>query len=132
MITRAPCAVRQQGWLDAAAHGITGETVIEGMPNGSPPLLAGTGAVVAGPYLAGTSPAADAIGCIVDAADFTQAASAAPGQLVTIFGAGIGPATPAGYDPSGAGLPFALGGASVAVNGEPARSSTRHPARSIS
>jgi uncharacterized protein (TIGR03437 family) len=105
--------------LDAVTHGIAGETVIEGMPNGVAPLLAGT-AVVSGAFVAPVVPASDAIGCMVDAADFTQAAAVAPGQLVTIFGTGIGPATPAGYDPNAPSLPFAVGGASVAVNGEPA------------
>jgi uncharacterized protein (TIGR03437 family) len=59
----------------------------------------------------------DPIACITDAADFTQAAPVAPGQLLTIFGAGIGPATPAVYDPNAASLPTMLGGASVTVNG---------------
>jgi len=77
--------------------------------------------VVSAPYLARVGQVStalfDPIACITDSADFTQAAPVAPGQLLTIFGTNIGPATPASYDPHSTSLPTTLGGAGVVVNG---------------
>jgi uncharacterized protein (TIGR03437 family) len=111
--------------LDAITHAIASETVLEGVAQTTAPLLAldaqHAATLVSGPYLAriGQVSAAlfDPIACVTDAADFTQAAPVAPGQLLTIFGTNIGPATPAIYDPNSPALPTTLGGASVVVNG---------------
>jgi uncharacterized protein (TIGR03437 family) len=113
--------------LDAASFAVVSETVVEGAAQGTGtgPLLAldaqHGATLVSGPHVARVGQVStalfDPIACITDAADFTQAAPVAPGQLLTIFGTGIGPATPAAYDPNAAALPTMLGGASVTVNG---------------
>jgi uncharacterized protein (TIGR03437 family) len=113
--------------LDATRHAIVSETAVEGAAQGSGrgPLLAldaqHGATLVSGGYVARVgqvSPALfDPIACITDAADFTQAAPVAPGQLLTIFGTNIGPAIPAVYDSTSPSLPTALGGVSVVVNG---------------
>jgi uncharacterized protein (TIGR03437 family) len=113
--------------LDATTHAIVSETVVEGVAQGTGAglLLAldpqHGATLVSGPYLARVGQVStalfDPIACITDSADFTQAAPVAPGQLLTIFGTGIGPTTPAVYDPASPSLPTALGGAGVVVNG---------------
>jgi uncharacterized protein (TIGR03437 family) len=111
--------------LDASTHAIVSETVVEGAVQPTAPLFAldaQHGATLAsGPYLARigqvTTALFDPIACVTDAADFTQAAPVAPGQVLTIFGTNIGPATPAKYDPNSPALPTTLGGARVVVNG---------------
>ena len=113
--------------LDAATHAILSETVVEGAPQGTGagPLLAldaqHGATLVSGPFFARVGQVStalfDPVACITDSADFTQAAPVAPGQLLTIFGTNIGPATPAVYDPASPSLPTTLGGAGVPVNG---------------
>jgi uncharacterized protein (TIGR03437 family) len=111
--------------LDAATHAIVSETVVEGAAQVTAPLLAldaqHAATLVRGPYIARIAQIStalfDPIACITDAADFTQAAPVAPGQVLTIFGTNIGPATPATYDPNSPALPTTLGGARVVVNG---------------
>ncbi len=74
----------------------------------------------AGGYLArvplGGGPAPDALACVTDAVDFTQAAPIVPGQLLTVFGNNIGPVQAAAYTPSTM-PPTTLGGVSVTLNG---------------
>ena len=80
--------------------------------------IAGFGAAGAkvwsvGPRFAGES--------VVHAASFA-AGPVAPGQIVSIFGAGLGPATPVrgAVDPETGRIPSALGGVSVLLDEEPA------------
>jgi uncharacterized protein (TIGR03437 family) len=116
--------------LDPNGAAITSESTIDGVPNSAVQLglaLAPQGGAVlvaGGPYAAVVPTlgdgAQDAIGCIADSLDYSQGGIVAPGQLLTIFGTGIGPATAASYDPSATSLPAVLGGVSVLVNGQPA------------
>lgn len=113
--------------VDAASHAIVSGIVMEGATQGTGygPLLAvdaqHAATLVSGSYLTRVNPAStavsDSIACITDAADYTQAAPVAPGQLLTIFGTNIGPATPAVYDSTSPSLPTTLGGVSITVNG---------------
>jgi len=57
-------------------------------------------------------------GTIVNTASLSSPGIVAPGELITIFGAGVGPSTPV-TAPSGA-LPTTLGGTTVTINGAPA------------
>jgi uncharacterized protein (TIGR03437 family) len=52
----------------------------------------------------------------VNAASLTGGGTVAPGELVSIYGVGLGPATPVSA-PSGAPLPVTLGGTQVSFNG---------------
>lgn len=60
--------------------------------------------------------------CTTDAADFASLSSVAPGQLVSLFGEGIGPDRPAQAQPVDGLIPVSLGftGISVTFNGVPA------------
>ena len=110
--------------LDAAGASISALSLIEGVqPGYSGPVLAVNeqrAILAGGGYLAqvvpGTPVSKDAITCITDAADFAQSGPVAAGQLLTVFGTAIGPASPLTADVSQA-LPMSLGGASVLVNG---------------
>jgi uncharacterized protein (TIGR03437 family) len=52
----------------------------------------------------------------VNAASYTGAGTVAPGELISIYGVGLGPVTPLSA-PSGTSLPLTLGGAQVSFNG---------------
>jgi len=58
---------------------------------------------------------------VVGGADFTGG-GVAPGEIITVFGDGIGPVAgvQAALDPATGGLPTALGGVRVLIDGEPA------------
>jgi uncharacterized protein (TIGR03437 family) len=110
--------------LDAKGASVTGEWLVEGVNPGAAQtgLVAnpqgGMDLVTASPYLAKTSATpADSIACIDDPFDWAQAGTISPGQLLSISGSSIGPATPAAYDANSSTLPTTLGGASILVNG---------------
>ena len=63
--------------------------------------------------------AQDSVTCLVDAMDYTQASTIAPGQLLAIFGTDVGPSQAAVFDASGL-PPLSLGGVSVTIGGVPA------------
>jgi uncharacterized protein (TIGR03437 family) len=64
-----------------------------------------------------TSPSA---GCVVDAAAYSYAYSISPGELVTLFGSGMGPTPGVGFQLVNGQVPTLLGGTQVLVDGEPA------------
>jgi uncharacterized protein (TIGR03437 family) len=118
--------------LDATDFSVASTSVVEGAPycEDCGPILAigprGNLDVLSrsGPWRApipvdGSNPQ-DPIACITDSADFAQSGPVAPGQLLSIFGNSIGPATPVSYDPTLPALPTTLGGVSLSVNGEAA------------
>jgi uncharacterized protein (TIGR03437 family) len=124
-------------WIDGSAPGATGITLAEGnvwitgptpapdVPF-SPGVLAPTNlkpGYLEGAYLSAVSFAAGvntgpAIGCVLDAANLTHAGAVAGFQLLSIFGANLGPtpgvAAPDGTDPS-------IGGVSITFDGNPAQ-----------
>ena len=55
--------------------------------------------------------------CVTDAANMAPLSSVAPGQLVSLFGRGIGPDFPISGQPQDGSFPRSLGGASVTFNG---------------
>lgn len=57
-------------------------------------------------------------GCVVDAASFTVEQTISPGQVVTIFGSGLGPARGVSFQLVNGQVPTSLGGTQVLVNGE--------------
>lgn len=60
------------------------------------------------------------LACVVDPASTSLVGPVAPGQLITLFGAGIGPAQPlTGLSTAGT-VPLSLGGVSVTFDGTPA------------
>ncbi len=64
---------------------------------------------------------ASPIGCVTDAANWTLIGPVAPGQLLTLFGNGIGPSNPvSGLIAGESSVPTALGGLSVTFDGQPA------------
>jgi uncharacterized protein (TIGR03437 family) len=61
----------------------------------------------------------NAVGCVTDAPTMTLIGPVAPGQLLTLYGNGIGPSQPAiGLVGGEAALPTSLGGVSVTFDGE--------------
>lgn len=61
------------------------------------------------------------IGCITDSPTTTLIGPVAPGQLITLYGNGLGPTEPiVGMENCAASLPTLLGGVSVTFNGTPA------------
>ncbi len=83
------------------------------------------------PYLASSSgllqvvqgPSSDAMpfaGCVVDAASFGVENAISPGEMVTIFGSGLGPTPGLSFQLIDGKVPRSLGGTQVLVNGEPA------------
>ncbi len=78
---------------------------------------------VSGAFLERTnfSVAASPVGCVTDATSMILLGPAAPGQLITLYGNGIGPSQPVvGLIGGGSGVPTSLGGVSVTFDGQPA------------
>jgi len=61
-----------------------------------------------------------ALVCTTDAANMAPLSSVAPGQLVSLFGRGVGPDFPVSAQPQHGSFPLSLGGVSVTFNGAPA------------
>jgi uncharacterized protein (TIGR03437 family) len=61
--------------------------------------------------------APSALVCTTDAANMAPLSSVAPGQLVSLFGRGIGPELPVSAQPQSGSFPRSLGGVSVTFNG---------------
>jgi uncharacterized protein (TIGR03437 family) len=57
-------------------------------------------------------------GCILDAASFGYDGTLSPGQVVTLFGSGMGPVEGVGFQLEGGRAPTSLGGTRLLVNGE--------------
>jgi uncharacterized protein (TIGR03437 family) len=55
--------------------------------------------------------------CTTDAADFAPMSSVAPGQLLSLFGKGLGPSVPVLAQPTSGFIPMSTGGVSVTFNG---------------
>ena len=110
--------------LSAAGDAVVSTVVVEGVTPGESELgvaLDGQGGALVltgGSYVADTGAAGsgDAIGCVTDAFDYTMAGTVSPGEMLTIFGAGLASGQ-ASYDPTASMLPTALAGASVTING---------------
>jgi len=90
-----------------------------GAARGATILVAGISVTIN--QAAAATAAAPAIKAVVNAASYVSGA-VSPGELVTIFGTGIGPATAAGAftDPSTGKLATTIGGVQVLFNGIPA------------
>ncbi|MCW5983207.1 MAG: hypothetical protein KIT09_34270 [Bryobacteraceae bacterium] len=58
------------------------------------------------------------LGCVVDAASFVNSDSVSPGEIVTLFGSGIGPREGAAFQFENGRAPTSLGRVRVLVNGE--------------
>lgn len=71
-------------------------------------------------YDSSTSPG-PGVSCVVDPASTALVGPVAPGQLITLFGPGVGPAQPINGLNSGSGIvPVSLGGVAVSFDGTPA------------
>jgi uncharacterized protein (TIGR03437 family) len=68
----------------------------------------------------GFSTPESAIGCVTDSPPMAAVGPVAPGQLITIYGSGIGPAQPAVGLSAGNTVPTSLAGVSVTFDGHPA------------
>jgi uncharacterized protein (TIGR03437 family) len=78
---------------------------------------------VSGAFLDRTSfsAPASAVGCVTDATGVTLLGPVAPGQLITLYGNGIGPSQPVvGLMGGEASVPTSLSGVSVTFDGQPA------------
>ncbi|HWC96085.1 MAG TPA: hypothetical protein VG456_05035 [Candidatus Sulfopaludibacter sp.] len=64
-------------------------------------------------------PAPASAGCVVDAPSFTNSQTISPGEIVTIFGSGMGPDPGVGFQLTNGQVPVSLGGTQVLVNGTP-------------
>ena len=60
------------------------------------------------------------VGCVVDAAIFSNPQYLSPGAIVTIFGSNLGPTPGIPYQLTNGQLPDSLGGVQVSIGGEPA------------
>jgi uncharacterized protein (TIGR03437 family) len=64
---------------------------------------------------------ASPLGCVTDSTNMTILGPVAPGELITIYGNGIGPTQPViGVTAGASTVPTSLGGVSVTFNGQPA------------
>ena len=124
-------------WIDGSAPGATGITLAGGKvwitgPTPAPDVpftpgvLAPTGlgpgflegAYVAAADFRGGVNTGPAIACVLDSGNLTHVGALASFRLISVFGANLGPATPAAAPPGG--LP-SLGGVSVTFDGNPAQ-----------
>jgi uncharacterized protein (TIGR03437 family) len=86
---------------------------------GTPYLGTSSGVVQVVPSQPG--PTAPYAGCVVDSAYFgVEDQGVSPGEIVTIFGSGLGPSPAVGFQLANGQAPTSLGGTQVLVNGEPA------------
>jgi uncharacterized protein (TIGR03437 family) len=99
---------------DGSAFGIWRLAVENNSSNSRSGWITGFSLTIAGTTQLSPVTEADTI---VNAASIAGAATVAPGELISIFGVGLGPA-PGVYAPSGA-LPTTLGGTTVTINGTP-------------
>lgn len=58
-------------------------------------------------------------GCVLDAASFANGDVVFPGEIVTLFGSGLGPQQGVAFQLQNGNLPSTLGGTSVLINGQP-------------
>jgi uncharacterized protein (TIGR03437 family) len=100
-------------------------TGLTGMPD--TPLTPGilfdaevAGRTGSGSFLVRTAASPSRIACVADAINATLIGPVAPGQLLTIYGSGIGPSQPAIGFSGVARLPTSLGGVSITFDGIPA------------
>jgi uncharacterized protein (TIGR03437 family) len=75
---------------------------------------------VSGSFLARTDLSSSPLACVADSANGAPIGPVAPGQLITLYGNGLGPAEPAIGLTGAANVPVSLGGVSVAFDGIPA------------
>jgi uncharacterized protein (TIGR03437 family) len=59
------------------------------------------------------------LGCVSDAASFALTGSVSPGQIVTLFGSGLGPPQGVSFQLAGGRVPVNVGGTRVLVDGVP-------------
>lgn len=130
-------AVQDAQWIDGSAPGATGITLAGGKvwitgPTPGPQVPITPGALtpqplgpgfLEGAYLSAVdfgaaATSAPSIACLVDAGNLSHVGAVAAFQLISIFGANLGPATPV-QAPDGAAS--ALGGVSVTFDGAPAQ-----------
>jgi uncharacterized protein (TIGR03437 family) len=90
--------------------GILGSIALDGQGKATA-LMAGTLATI------DLFAAPSALICTTDAASLAPLNSVAPGQLVSLFGRGIGPDVPVSAQPQGGAFPRSLGGVSVMFDG---------------
>jgi uncharacterized protein (TIGR03437 family) len=99
-------------YLPAEVNGFAGADA-----QGTPYLLSSSGLLqVVQSEPAATTPFA---GCVVDAASFGVEQTVSPGQMVTIFGSGLGPLPGVSFQLVKGQVPASLGGTQVLANGKP-------------
>jgi uncharacterized protein (TIGR03437 family) len=76
--------------------------------------------IVPGTFLVRTDLSVSPIGCVADSATNAPIGPVAPGQLITVFGNGIGPVDPVVGLTGAANVPVSLGGVSITFDGIPA------------
>lgn len=101
-------------YLTTFAAGSTG-TGLTTAPGGSK-VISGTGNVATFLQPGGPTPS---LYSVTNAASFGATGQIAAGELITLFGSGIGPATPATADLSGGAAPMQLGGVQVLLDASP-------------
>jgi uncharacterized protein (TIGR03437 family) len=101
-------------YLTTFAAGSTG-TGLTSAPGGSE-VISGTGNVATFLQSGGATPS---LYSVTNAASFAATGQIAAGELITLFGSGIGPATPATADLSSGVAPTQLGGVQVLLDGSP-------------
>ena len=129
-------AVRDAQWIDGSAPGATGVTLAGGKlwitgPTPGPQVPTTPGALtpqnlgpgfLEGAYLSAVDFAAatsgPSIACVLDGGNLSHVGAVAAFQLISIFGANLGPATPV-QAPDGGGP--SIGGVSVTFDGTPAQ-----------
>jgi uncharacterized protein (TIGR03437 family) len=101
---------------------VAGSTRLPDVPltPGVPFSSAAAQRTASGSFLARTAVSPSPIGCIADSASASPVGPVAPGQLITLYGNGLGPAEPVSGLTGAANVPVSLGGVSVTFDGIPA------------
>ena len=119
------CAAPDLAYLTLSPEGV--QLFASYLPAGSDYDFAGTGerglpllSVAGRPHeVVEDQPPGMLVGCLVDAASFTSSAPT-PGQIVTLFGSGLGPEGGVAFELDGGRVPTSLAGVRVLIDGTPA------------
>jgi uncharacterized protein (TIGR03437 family) len=122
-LTVSPTSGNTSGTLTLALNSSVVSTLAAGTYTGDVQVTSGTGAVQTVLVTLTVSPAGTPIVGSIDSAASFQSGTVSPGEIVTIFGSNLGPATPAlgtSFTPTGNTVPTTLANVSVTFNNVPA------------
>jgi uncharacterized protein (TIGR03437 family) len=119
-ITITPTSGNTPGTISVSVNAAVSSTLAAGTYTGNVQVSSGTGAVQTAKVTLVVSPAGTPVVLTVNSGASLQAGAISPGEIVTIFGNGIGPATPTtgtSFTPTASGtVPTTLANVSVKFN----------------